>query len=225
MTRLLITYEWLHNRKIFWRLLAIMPLYFIWMSNSIPETRVFLFITALMCSFLPFTLLLREDKFKAQGLICSMPVKRRQVIQLRYGVLWLAALVFLLVVLAVVLLSPLSRVNGASLLTVGGLFYFLCLSTLIIAVLYPFSVYFGAMGFIIVLVAFQFLGVGLQALILALGYGPDLKTIPRAIAAFLQSSHAALGGPLYYSALFIAVVLVNAVSLFISIRLFEKKEL
>lgn len=225
MTRLLITYEWLHNRKMFWRLLAIMLLYFVWMSNSIPETRVFLFITALMCSFLPFTLLLREDKFKAQGLICSMPVKRRQVIQLRYGVLWLSALVFLLMVLAVVFLSPLSKVNGASLLTLGGLFYFLCLSTLIIAVLYPFSVYFGAMGFIIVLVAFQFLGVGLQALILALGHGPDLATIPRAIAAFLQSSHAALGSPLYYSALLIAVVLVNAVSLFISIRLFEKKEL
>lgn len=223
--RMIWNFEWLHNRKMFWRLLAIMPLYFIWMSNSMPGTRMFLFITALMCSFLPFTLLLREDKFKAQALICSLPVQRRQVIRLRYGTLWLVAVIFFIIMLAVVFLSPLSRVDGTVLLSVAGLFYFLCLSTVIIAVLYPFSVYFGAMGFIIVIVAFQFLGVGLQALILALGHGPDLMSIPRTIVTFLHASHAALGGPLYYSALFIAVVLLNAVSLFISMRLFEKKEL
>ena len=225
MTRMLWNYEWRHNRRIFVTLLALMPFYFIWMSNSIPETKLFLLITALMSSFLPFSLMLREDKFKAQALVCSLPVKRAQIIRMRYGILWLAALAFLLMILAVVFISPFSKVDGGAMLTTGGLFYFFAVTTLIIAVLYPFSVYFGAMGFIIVLVAFQFLGIGLQALIVALGWGRDLMSFPRAIAASLHASRIALGEPLFYGVLLILIVSLNAISLIVSIRLFQNKEI
>jgi len=110
-------------------------------------------------------------------------------------------------------------------LTTGGLFYFFAVTTLIIAVLYPFSVYFGAMGFIIVLVAFQFLGIGLQALIVAQGWGRDLMSFPRAIAASLHASRIALGEPLFYGVLLILIVSLNAISLIVSIRLFQNKEI
>ncbi len=217
--------DWLYNRKVFVILLACAPLYFIYMTWSISGAKALTFITALLTGFVSFTLFLREDKFKAQALTCSLPVTRPQIVRTRFATMWLVILVLYAVMLVVAALSPFSRVGIPELLTLELILLFLCIVTLVIAIMFPFSIYFGTMGFIIVLVGLQFLGIALQALALSLGWGRNMMAVPHAIQAQLGDLRAWGGAAIYFLILLAAVAAFNYLSLLLSVRLFKSKQI
>jgi hypothetical protein len=225
MTRKILYQDWLYNRRTFAVLLILMPVYFIYTSWSITGPRAQAFITGLLTAFISFTLFLREDKFKAQPLICSLPVTRRQIVQARFTLMWMVVIALYLSFLLVTLLSPLARLDLLALLRPGLVFLFLATATVIVAIMFPFSVYFGAMGFIIVLVALQFAGIALQALIVAFGMGRSIGVIPEAISAGLADFRSLAGGPLYFLTVGLAILALNLAAREISVRLFIMKQL
>lgn len=225
MTRKILYQDWLFNRRMFAILLILMPVYFIYTSWSITGPKAQALITGLLTAFISFTLFLREDKFKAQPLICSLPVTRRQIVHARFTLMWLVVTGLYLIFLLVAFLSPLARLEPVALLRPGMVLLFLSTATVIIGIMFPFSVYFGAMGFIIVLVALQFAGIALQALVVAFGMGRSIGVIPEAISAGLANFRNWAGAPLYFLTVALAIVAINLAAREISVRLFIKKQL
>lgn len=225
MTRKIMYQDWLFNRRTFAVLLILLPVYFIYTSWAITGPRAQAIITGLLTSFISFTLFLREDKFKAQPLICSLPVTRRQIVHSRFAMMWMVVTGLYLLFLLVAFISPIARLDPLTLLKPGMVFLFLATATVIVGIMFPLSVYFGAMGFIIVLVALQFAGIALQALVVALGGGRSIGAIPEAIAAGLAVIRSSAGGLLYFLTVALALVAFNLGAREVSVRLFIKKQL
>lgn len=219
--------EYLFNRKPLLIVLAIFTAYFAYMAYQFPSPRVFLVITSLMIGLsIPFTILGREDKFKTASLVCSLPVNRATVVVGKYVATWGAIILGLVYALVLAAVLPFAKISVGSILTLKSLLVSLLLMSVMFAVILPFTIRFGFVGIIVLLVGFQFLGV--IALFLAqIGKGAN-----NPMRVLFRTAEGGLRGLLYHEstpgfllALLAAILAVNAVSLLISTALYARRSL
>jgi hypothetical protein len=219
--------EFLFSRRQLFIVLAIFTAYFAYMAARIDSPRVFVVTTSLMIGIsMPFVILGREDKFKTQALVCSLPVRRSTVVLGKYVATWAAIGLGLAYAIAVTAVLPFTKFRVAEVLTAKILLVSLFLISLIFAVILPFTLRFGLTGIIILLVSTQLLGVLALVLTSVLGGGRNsllrvvFGTAERALRSLLN--HEATAG--FVLALLGAILAVGAASLLISRALYARRE-
>lgn len=222
----LLRLEYLFNRRQVLIVLAIFTAYFAYMVARIDSPRVFVVSTIIMIGLsMPFTILGREDKFKTSALVCSLPVRRSTVVLGKYAATWAAIGLGLGYTLLLASVFPFSKIQIAEILTARNLFVALFLISLIFAVILPFTIRFGLVGIIILLVGFQLLGI--LALILSQvlgGANNPLRVFIRAVAGGLRTLLIHEATPGFLLALLAVGVAVSAASLFVSRALYVRRD-
>jgi len=215
--------EYIFNRRQILIVLAIFTAYFAYMGYQINSPRVFTVITSIMLGLsLPFTILGREDKFKTSSLICSLPVRRSDVVLGKYVASWVAVILGLGYALLFTAVFPFSKVAVAEVLTAKTLFVSLFLISLIFAVILPFTIRFGFAGIIILLVSTQLLGILAQVLG---GTRNPLRILFRTVEQGLRSLLYHESTADYLLTLLAAAVAVSAASFFVSRTLYARRDL
>ena len=171
------------------------------------------------------TLEAREDKGKTATLTCSLPCSRKTIVAARFALTWLLMLAALIYTTALAALLPFSRVDLSQALNLKFILVSLLILTVVFAVLLPFTIRFGFVGVILFLVGAQL--IGLVALFVA-------KFIKSGRAELLSPLGAAirglkfLGGPqstaVHLVLVAVAILALNAASLFISQALYARRE-
>ena len=222
----LLRLEYLFNRRQVLIVLAIFTAYFAYMVARIDSPRVFVVSTIIMIGLsMPFTILGREDKFKTSALVCSLPVRRSTVVLGKYAATWAAIGLGLGYTLLLASVFTFSKIQIAEILTARNLFVALFLISLIFAVILPFTIRFGLVGIIILLVGFQLLGI--LALILSQvlgGANNPLRVFIRAVAGGLRTLLIHEATPGFLLALLAVGVAVSAASLFVSRALYVRRD-
>jgi len=219
--------EFLFGRRQFVITLSIFSAYFAYVTAQIKSPRVFIIMTSVMIGVaMPFLVLAREDKFKTAGLICSLPVRRSTVVLGKYAATWAAVVFGLGWALLITAVFPFSRIPVGEVFTVKSLLIALFLISLIFAVILPFTIRFGLVGVIILLVGSQVLG------ILALLITHMLRGAKDPLRVFFLPFQRGLRALLYHEAtpgylltLLALVIAFSAASLFISRVLYARREL
>jgi hypothetical protein len=178
------------------------------------------------CAFLPVMMLMREDRFRAGALACSLPVTRKDIVASKYLGGWLVALTA--VAIAVLAMLALSLFGVRPLLPPTPLMPVVVVTVIgtILAVMMPLAVRFGVVGVIGPLVALQLLGV--VALLVSALFGVPaalgIESAVRWVARSLQRLRGELG-PLAFSIVLVASVLaVNVASFRLSSWLYRRRE-
>jgi hypothetical protein len=181
---------------------------------------------SLACAFLPVMMLVREDKFKAGALVCSLPVTRDAIVASRYLGGWLVALTGVAVAVAAMLalslfgvhpLRPPTPMLPATVVTVVGL---------ALAVMLPMAIRFGMVGVFAILIGTQLLGV----VVLLAGAMFDARVVQgieaavRAIVSGSARLRDALGPAAYSAVLVAAVAVLNYASFRLSSLLYRRRE-
>ncbi len=179
---------------------------------------------SLMLAFLPVGMVIREDKFDAMILQCSLPVRRRTVVQARYILSVGMAIVGILVALLLGGLVPYSNFGLFDLLAPAPILAALTLVTLILSFLLPFSLRFGARGLFIFLIGAQVLGVVLLTITMATQSSMDQRIV-EAVIRFFVNAHETLGGPGLAGVLLAILTVLLGLSYLVSLRVFENREL
>ncbi len=181
---------------------------------------------SLACAFLPVMMLVREDKFKAGALVCSLPVTRDAIVASRYLGGWLVALTGVAVAIAAMLalslfgvhpLRPPTPMLPATVVTVVGL---------AIAIMLPMAIRFGMVGVFAILIGTQLLGV-VVLLASAMFDARVVQGIEAAVKAIVSGSarlRDTLGPAAYSAVLVTAVAVLNYASFRLSSLLYRKRE-
>jgi len=223
----LLRMEYVVNRRQMLITAAIFSGYFLFMAYKIDSPRVFLVTMSLMIGLaMPFGIIGRESKFKTASLVCSLPVRRTTVVLAKYAVGWIAMGFGLALALLLAAWLPFSKVSVAEILTLKSLSVCLLVVSILFGLIFPFTLRFGLVGIIILLVSSQLLGV--VALILAqlLGRGPDpLRTVITGIIKGLRAMLYHEATPDFLMLLAAAILAINAASFFLSKALYACRDL
>jgi hypothetical protein len=179
---------------------------------------------SLACAFLPVMLLVREDKFKAGALACSLPARREDIVVSHYVAAWLVAVAGAAVAVGVMsvlsiagmseLAPPTARIPIVSAATIG----------VVVAVFLPFTLRFGIAGLIGFLILAQLVGIAALLASAMFGGAGGLRAAITAAASFLTSTRETLG-PIAFSALILAAVLaLNVASCRLSVLVYRTRE-
>ena len=192
-----------------------------------PDTpvTVYVWLTSLMFTFLSLTVIVREDKFRAAALTCSLPVTRRTIVRARYllslglGVAGVAA------ALSLGALLPISQLPVDELLRGRTVLLAVTVVVLTLGVLLPFVVRFGFVGVFVFLIVPQVLGI-LVLVIGRLSGGRDpIRQVIGSVAATIQALQAQLGSLGFDVLLLVVISLVFGASYGLSQRVFAHREL
>ena len=195
--------------------------------------RAYVMISCLMVAIIPFSILMREERFKGNVLNCSLPFQRSTIVLSKYVSAWLMILGGLLYVLAfgsvLCLFAPVSRTEFLQMLSLKTLFTILSVYTLFICFFYPLIFRFGiGQGFLITLVMLQVAGLGLTAM-MGTSIGFDLRSIIDGIKGGILDSINFLvhffGMPGFYLFLILVIILLHIISLTCSKALFARRDL
>jgi len=206
--------------------LLIMAAFLVFMSSWEEGAQVgtYAFFSGLMMAFIPAMIVTREDKFKAMALGCSLPVTRETIVRSRYVLAVGLAVVGILLALVLAAVAPSSRLGASELFRLGTVLRALSVTTLLLALLLPFTLRFGALGLILVLVASQVLGIVALTMVKLTQSSVD----KRLVDSIIQSVASLYGrlGPVGFDLLlmaFLATVLLASYSL--SVWVFRRREL
>jgi len=177
--------------------------------------------------FMPLSLgpVLREEKFGALALGCSLPVSRRTVVAARYMFNLGAALAGVVIALGLGTLLPFSRVPIDRLWSADALLAAVTVVTLAMALLLPFVVRFGAAGFTVAMVGLLVLGLVVAPIARLTGAAPALRSAARQAVAVIGAVHAGFGMPGVVAVAGVLLVAALAVSFWLSLRAFERRDL
>jgi len=184
----------------------------------------FAFFSGLMMAFVPAMIVTREDKFKAMALGCSLPVSRKTIVRSRYLLAVGLAVVGILFALSLAALAPTSQLMAAELFRMETVLRALSVTIILIALLLPFTLRFGALGLILVLGSFQVLGILALTMVKFTRSSADKRLVDSIIES-VESLYARFG-PIGFDlllVLFLAAVLVASYA--VSVWVFRRREL
>jgi ABC-2 type transport system permease protein len=222
----LLRMEFIFNRKQILIILAIFSAYFAYMITRFSSPRFFLVITSLMVGLaIPIMIVGREDKFKTAALVCSLPVRRSEVVLAKYAINWIMIGFSLAYSLFLAAIFPFAKVSVAGILNLKSLLISLALISLFFCFILPFTTRFGFVGIIIFLVATQVLGIVM--ILLRQFLGPRLNLLRATLGNLEKGLRYVLnhpGTPAFLLVLVAAILLFNAVSFFITRWLYARRE-
>ena len=177
-----------------------------------------------MVAFLPAVMVTREDKFNAMMLGCSLPVKRKTIVQARFLFSVGLAVFGILGAFLLAAFVPSSQFRPADIFAWGPFLTGMTGITIFLSLLLPFALRFGMKGILIFLIATQVLGVTLLTLVKMTGSGVGRRIVESVIGFFVRSQQAL--GPTGFNLLLAAVLLcLLGLSYLVSVRVFENREL
>jgi ABC-2 family transporter protein len=197
--------------------------FFLWMGGPGVSVGDYIVLTSVMSVFLPITVIVRESKFSAAALTCSLPVTRRQIVRARYGLSIGLGSCLMVVAIAVGLVCPWSHLAVAKLVAPRALLLALSMIVLEVALLLPFLLRFGWIGIIALLIALQVLGVVALTLTRLLGLGTAFGLGIKALSNALRSLYANLGDPIFVAVWAAVLILVAVASCALSTWLYERR--
>jgi hypothetical protein len=192
-------------------------------SNRTPP-HVYAGFASLMMAFLPAVLVTREDKFDAMALGCSLPVRRKTIVQARYVQSVVLAVTGLLGALVFGALAPFSRFEPGDLFSWRPFLTGVTGVGLVLSIFLPFTFRFGMKGILVFLAGMQVLGVLLFTLVQVTDSSMDRVIIGKIVSVFIWA-HQALGTTGFTLVLLASLALILALSYLISVRVFQNREL
>ena len=226
--RPLLVKEYHLNKKALGIFVVMITACIVFMIVTMPTEKVYgfhLVLTTFMVAVIPVTVIAREDKLKAQAFGCSLPVNRGRIVTARYLMAWMVSILSLAWIWLLYLILPGSKVDLQMILSPKNLIPTLLLLALLLSMLLPFVIRFGATGLVLFLLFMQVLGavalfIGAVA---AEGLGP--REILTATAHTIARVRAATGEPGFVAVLIGLVIAMNGMSYLVSRLLFLRKEL
>ena len=206
--------------------LLIMAAFLVFMSSWEEGASVgtYAFFSGLMMAFVPVMIVTREDKFKAMALGCSLPVTRETIVRARYLLAVGFGTTGVLLAFVLAALAPTSQLGAAELFRLETVLRALSVTILLIAVLLPFTLRFGAFGLILALGGSQVLGIVALTMVKLNRSSVD-KRLVDSIVESVASLYGRLG-PLGFDFVliaFLATVLLASYAL--SVWVFRRREL
>jgi ABC-type transport system involved in multi-copper enzyme maturation permease subunit len=184
----------------------------------------FAFFCGIMMAFIPAMVVTREDKYKAMALGCSLPVTRKTIVRSRYLLAVGSAVFGVFFAFLLGSFVPTTRLGPDVLFRLPIVLQALSVTILVISVLLPFTLRFGAMGLILVLAGFQVLGVVALTVVKITESSVDKRLIDGIIET-VREIHAWAGPEGFYLLLLVFLMAVVAVSYALSVRVFNRREL
>ena len=186
--------------------------------------RLYAAFASFMVAFLPAVLVTREDKFNAMRLGCSLPVRRKTIVQARYALSVGLAVLGIFGAFLLAAFIPSSHFSPSDLFAWGTFLTGMTGITIFLSLLLPFTLRFGMQGILIFLIATQVLGVALLTLVKVTGSAVDKRVVDGIIGFFVRSQQA-LGPTVFNLLLSAALIGLLVVSYLVSVRVFENREL
>lgn len=177
---------------------------------------------AILYSIVPLTIFTREDKFKAAAFNLSLPVTRKEFLLVRYLSGWLLMLALYIGTSLLTILIPGTKLGPSAVFQVKTVLTVLAFMAILFATLMPLVVAFGWTGLIVVLVAFQVLGIVLLLLVTA--SRPALATAVGGIGRAVRAAESALGLAGLAAVLIVLLLLLSFASFKASVFLFNRKD-
>jgi hypothetical protein len=222
--------EWILTRR---ALLPIFGIYLVFQTYFVcraSSPRQYLVFASVYAAFMTLTLILREDKFRATAWSCSMPVFRHDLVRARYVGAWIfvsGALVLALVLAGIV---PGSAVELPDVFELSTLLQACAAVTVILSLMFPFTIRFGVLGVIIFLVLFQIVGAGVLLIAVKSGGGSGasqglLSGGMEALGTRLAALRALMSPGGFNAAAVLGLILVNWLGYRLAVALFRRREL
>jgi len=211
-----------------WRMILVNALvfgafmsYMAWQSDT--RVEVFTLFSTVMVTFAPVAILTRENA-KTLSLGCSLPVTRRTIVRARYVLMFGLAALGVVFAMTLGATLPFSRLDATALFSGRAVGIALVVAAVLIALVVPFTMRFGAFGLIIALVSLQVVG-GVLLIAVRITRSSADKRIAAAVMGAVRGLHDRLGPLGFDLALVAFVVLVLTVSYAVSVRVFERRDL
>jgi hypothetical protein len=222
--------EWMLARR---ALLALVGIYLAFQAYFVcraSSPRQYLIFASVYAAFLTLPLFLREEKYRATAWSCSMPVTRQDLVRARYFGAWIFVAVVLALALILAGIMPGSRVQVPAVLEPSTLLQTFAAVTVVLVLMLPFTIRFGALGVIIFLIGIQMLGAVVLLIAVRTGGGSG------ASKGLLSGGMAALGGGLaalrdlmgpagFNAAAVVCLLLANWFGYRLAVMLFRRREL
>ena len=193
-----------------------------WEEGAPPGT--YAVFSGLMMAFVPVMVVTREDKFKAMALGCSLPLTRKTIVRSRYLLALGAAVLGIGLAMTLAVLAPTSRLTASALLRPEILLRAFSVTVLLISILLPFTLRFGAFGLILVLASFQVLGIVALTLVKYTRSSSDQRLVG-SIVEGIGRLYQWAGPSGFYLMLLLFLTLVLLASYVISLWIFRRREL
>ena len=201
-------------------IVAFVIIYIILMSS---ETAV-LALATIFIGVLPASVLSRQSKFKADNMICSLPVTRNRFILGKYSFVGILTLGFLCIVYIIVALMPHEGFSTREILQPDKIANTLFAIALVAGVLLPLVIRFGFTGLLILFLGLNLITVVIFALTYLKLINNALDFIFSSIPSAFSTLKAALGTPYYHLVFIGAAVIIGFASLKISQLIYRRRE-
>ncbi len=216
-----------------WRVLAPSALIFAafqaWFITEVNRPTLWLVFACVYMSFLTVIPINVDDKAGTAAWSCTLPVTRADLVRGRYVTAWAMVVGFFAVGVALAAYMPGSKLSATMLLVPDRLLLTIGIVTFILGLLIPFTLQFGLMGVMLMLVVLQIVGAGLFVVAKLTGAMDAVEggvAVPfRALAAGITALREALPSPVFQLVLLAVLVLLNWGSYRFALALFRRKEL
>jgi len=172
----------------------------------------------------------REDKFRATGWGCTLPVTRRELVLARFIESWIMVLVALAGALSLTALLPGSAVSPHAVLQPTSLLICATVVTLVLALMQPFTIRFGFLGVMILVIGMQVLGVVVLTIATATrpkggGSGRPILDALSSLGDRILAVREALSPAGFALAVVVSLVALNWAGYRLAVFMFRRREL
>ena len=190
----------------------------------VPEIGVTFALGTVYLAMLPATLIARQSKFRADSIICTLPVTRKQIIVGKYLFAYIFTAIELLLFLTILIVAPFDGFGFRTVLEPDRIVNSLFTIVLIGSVLMPLIMRFGFTGVLVLLLGINVITVILFALTATGVVNDAIGFVIREIPRFVRGVRAYVGAPSYHLLLLATSAVVAFLSLTTSVRVYQKRE-
>lgn len=193
-----------------------------WFASQRDLRGAFITFDCIIAGVLPMVLIAREDIFRVEAFICSLPVTRRQVVRAKYVISWAIALTF--TVVGLILYSIFATERLHEIWSVSTASRVLVMLSVGLGVALPLALRFGWIGLTVFGVGIQILAMGLYIIAKTFVTRLRLPDVFKAVSESIEGLHSWLGDPLFLAAVIVILATFNFASYKIAEALFERRE-
>jgi hypothetical protein len=225
--RNLLRLEFFFNRKWLIWVFFIFTGYFAWAVYQMSSPKaVLVTISGMLGLVVSMGFQVREDKFKTAALICSLPLRRSDIVLGKFAATWTVLIVGFIYTLGLIAALPFSKISVGELLTLKFILISLALISFIFGLLMPFTIRFGMVGIIIFLVGAQVLGILLLIITRIFGTRRNfLSVIIEGIEGFLRFILNHEADPAFLAFVAASIFVLNGASFILARFLYARRNI
>ena len=223
----LLRLEFFFNKKWLIIVLFMFTGYFAWAVYQMSSPKAVLVIISGMLGLISsMGFQVREDKFKTAALVCSLPLRRSDIVLGKFTATWTVLVVGFIYTLGLIAVLPFSKISVGEIVTLKFVLISLALISLIFGLLMPFTIRFGMVGIIIFLVGSQVLGILLLLITRIFASRRNfLSAIIQGIEGFLRFILNHEADSVFLAVLAASVLVLNGTSFFLARALYARRNL